>query len=83
MRFEANSTQIMRYYIPAAITQRRATRKTEAVVVTVEPEEQYSEIDVYLSLDSNFYIIEEEPASHIMANGVAIKFGKSDEAWCV
>jgi len=83
MRFDADSTQILRYYIPAAIKERRASRKTESVVVKVEPEDRYSEVDIYLSLDSNFYIIEEAPAFHIMANGVAIKFGKADESWCV
>lgn len=83
MSFAADSTQILRYYIPAAITERKASRKTESVVVKVEPEDRYSEVDAYLSLDSNFYIIEEAPASHLMANGVAIKFGKADESWCV
>jgi len=83
MSFAADSTQILRYYIPAAIAERKASRKTESVVVKVEPEDRYSEVDAYLSLDSNFYIIEEAPASHLMANGVAIKFGKADESWCV
>jgi hypothetical protein len=49
----------------------------------VEPEEQYSHIEVFLSLDANFKVIEEKPAIHILKNGVAIKFGKNDFEWCV
>ena len=50
--------------------------------ILIEPEDYYSEVDLYLSLDSNFYIIEEKPSTHIIKNGVGLKFGKGDYQWC-
>lgn len=79
MRFDADSTQLLRYYIPSAVKR----WKTESIEIKIEPEDKYSPIDVYLSLDPHFYLIEEKPANHILDNGIGIKFGKGDFAWCV
>jgi hypothetical protein len=47
------------------------------------PEDTYVPIDVHVSLDNNYYLIEEKPAPHITDNGVAVKFGEDDYNWCV
>jgi hypothetical protein len=49
----------------------------------ISPEKTYVSIDAHISLDDNFYLIEEKPASHVVDNGVAIKFGSNDYSWCV
>ena len=49
----------------------------------MEPEDKYSPIDVFLSMDSNFYLIEEKPAPHVLDQGMGIKFTENDYEWCV
>lgn len=36
---------------------------------------------MYFSLDSNFNLIEEVPASHIMQDGVALRYNSKDEGF--
>jgi hypothetical protein len=79
MRFDAYSTQILKYYIPFE-TELGGT--TTSIEIIVQPEDTYVNIDAHLSLDANFYLIEEKPASHIVANGLAIKFTQKDYEWC-
>jgi hypothetical protein len=79
-RFDGYSTQILKYYIESE-TEDGAT--TESIEIVVLPEETYVPIDVHVSLDNNFYLIEEKPAPHITDNGIAVKFGESDYNWCV
>jgi hypothetical protein len=50
--------------------------------IIIIPEDTYVKVDAHLSLDSNFYLIEEKPASHIVQNGIAIKFTEKDYQWC-
>lgn len=33
-------------------------------------------------MDSNFYLIEEKPATHIYQNGIGIKLTSDDYNWC-
>ena len=79
MRFGAYTTHILKYYIAPDT----AGLYTESIELKVEPEEQHSHIELYLSLDPNFKVVEEKPATHILKNGMAIKFGKNDFEWCV
>lgn len=37
---------------------------------------------MFLSLDDNFQIIEEKPASHLSKTSVGLKFGTKDYKWC-
>ena len=78
MRFDAVSTQILKYYIPADIE----GALTESIEISIVPEDTYTQIDAHLSLDANFYLIEEKPAAHIVKNGIAIKFTQNDYEWC-
>jgi len=48
----------------------------------VLPEDDYTPVEMWLSLDKNFYIIEEQPASHVVDNAIAIKFGRDSDRWC-
>jgi hypothetical protein len=55
---------------------------TKSIEIYVQPEHRYTEIDLYLSLDANFYLIEETPAAHVTQTGKAIKFTDRDYKWC-
>lgn len=55
---------------------------TRSVEIYVEPEHQYTELDLLLSLDAAFYLIEETPAAHVTATGKAIKFTDRNAKWC-
>jgi len=79
MRFDAYSTQLMRYYIPHMTSK---GGPTEWVELKFEAENEYTRLDMFLSLDSDFYLIEEKPAVHVLETGLGIKFSKSDFAWC-
>jgi hypothetical protein len=39
-------------------------------------------MDLWLSLDDKFQIVEERPASHIDERSIGLKFGNNDYAWC-
>ena len=79
MRFDAFSTQILKYYIPFETEDSALTTSMEIII---SPEDRFVHLDAHLSLDANFYLIEEKPASHIVANGIAIKFTEKDYEWC-
>ena len=81
MRFDAYSTQFMKFYIPAKTIDDNLD--TTSIFLRIEPEDDATRIEMFLSLDSYFYLIEEKPAVHILKDGLAIKFGKQDFAWCV
>jgi len=81
MRFEAYSTQLMKYYVSNKTPEYNLD--TNSVLMKIEPEDDFTRLEMYLSRDSNFYLLEEKPATHIMEDGVAIKFGKKDYDWCV
>lgn len=76
--FEAYSTSILSFTIPESV----GGKTTESLEVGVEPETQYTNMDLYLSLDSEFQIIEEKPATHTTATSLAVKFSKLDNKWC-
>ena len=52
------------------------------VLIKIQPEHDFSRVEMYFSLDSNFNLIEEVPASHIMNDGTALRFNSKDETWC-
>ena len=70
LRFEGYSTYILKYTIPEEVLE----ETTKSVEIYVQPEHPYSLIDMFLSLDQTFYIIEEKPAAHVTSTGKAIKF---------
>jgi hypothetical protein len=55
---------------------------TKSVEIYVQPEHRYTQVDLFLSLDSSFYLIEETPAAHVSSTGTAIKFTDKDYKWC-
>lgn len=50
--------------------------------MTVEPEDEYSPIDLYFSLDSVIYQIEERKVENILTKGVGFSFTENDFGWC-
>ena len=78
IRFSAYSTYILKYTIPDEVLE----EFTKSVEVYVQPEHSYTPIDMYLSLDQSFYLIEETPSAHVTSTGKAIKFSDNEENWC-
>jgi len=78
LRFNGYSTQILKYWIPPEV----GGAATKALTLKVVPEDTYTPVEVFLSLDANFYLIEEKPAEHLIENGMGIAFGTSDFSWC-
>ena len=54
---------------------------TRSAEIYVQPEHQYTKLDLYLSLDDTFYILEETPAPHLSASGKAVKFTDKHNKW--
>jgi len=79
MRLPELSTPIFKYYIPHDIN----GALTKSIELSIVPEDSYSQMEIFFSLDAKFYIIEEKPAQHLIEKGVGIKFGQNDFAWCV
>ena len=78
LRFAAYSTYILKYVVPDNILE----EITRSVEIYVQPEHQYTQLDLLLSLDATFYLIEETPAAHVTASGKAIKFSDRNAKWC-
>lgn len=57
--FDGFSTQVLKYFI-------KDEEATKSILIKVEPENFYSPIEMWLSLDEDFYLIEEQPASHVL-----------------
>lgn len=55
---------------------------TQSLTIKFEPEEDFNFLEVFLSLDSTFKIVEERPAQHILEDGIAIEFNSDDQNWC-
>lgn len=78
MRFAQYSTTILKYKIP----RQSGGKFTKSYEIQIEPEEQYQPIELFLSLDDTFQIIEEKPASHVSKTSIGLKFGEKDYQWC-
>jgi hypothetical protein len=70
----------LKYYIESETEDGSSTKNIEVIV---NNEDKYLELEAFISLDSNFYIIEEKPATHMVENGVGFKFSELDYNWCV
>lgn len=70
----------MKYYIESETEEGSPVRNIEVIV---NNEENYVELEAHVSLDDDFYIIEEKPATHFVSNGVGFKFSEKDHNWCV
>jgi hypothetical protein len=69
----------LKYTIPDEVLE----EFTKSVEVYVQPEHSYTPIDMYLSLDQSFYLIEETPSNaHVTSTGKAIKFSDNELNWC-
>ena len=48
----------------------------------LEAESQFTSMELHMSLDEKFQIIEERPASHISERAIGLKFSSLDYQWC-
>jgi hypothetical protein len=78
LRLAAHSTYILKYVVPETVLE----ELTRSVEIYVQPEHRYSTIDLFLSLDASFYLIEEKPAAHVTSTGKALKLTDRDYKWC-
>jgi hypothetical protein len=70
----------LKYYIESETEEGSPVRNIEVII---NNEDKYVEMDAHVSLDDNFYIIEEKPTTHLVDNGVGFKFSELDANWCV
>lgn len=78
LRLEAYSTYILKYIVPDKVLK----EQTKSIEIYVQPEHAYTRVDLFLSLDATFYLIEERPAAHVTSRGKGIKFSEQDYRWC-
>jgi len=78
-RWGGHSSAYLTYYI-AEFTGAGATERIE---IKFEPEGNYKYIDVFISFDKNFNLIEDKPHYHLLDSGVAVMLNKRDYRWCV
>ena len=79
LRLGAYTTQVFKYYIPADTS----GAWTTSMELTVEAEGPFNPLELHLSTDGYFHLVEESPAPHLLSEGVALKFGEESPNWCV
>lgn len=77
-RLTQASTHILRYFVPDKVS----GSQTTSVTITVEPDTDYTPIDMMFSLNPDIYIIEERPAMASSKSGTTLKFSSNDPQWC-
>jgi hypothetical protein len=50
--------------------------------MTIDSEDKYNPMDLYFSLDSTIYQVEERKVENILTNGVGFAFTEGDYGWC-
>jgi hypothetical protein len=78
LRLEGHSTNILEYLVPAT----NANGITRAIYFQIESEDEYNPIDMYFSLDSNIYQVEERKVETLLPKGVGYSFTENDYGWC-
>ena len=78
-RWGGHVTNILRYLVPD-YTDIGATYKFE---ISLEPEIDYKYLEVYVSHDSKYSVIEDRPARHITDEGLSVYMTSEDTRWCV
>jgi hypothetical protein len=68
----------LKFTIPESV----GGKNTESLEVIISPETQYTEMELYMSMDKNFQLIEEKPSAHLSSTSLAMKFSKLDQKWC-
>jgi hypothetical protein len=78
LRFEGFSSNILEYLVPST----NANGLTRAVYLQIESENEYTPIDLYFSLDSTIYQVEERKVETLLPKGVGFSFTENDYGWC-
>jgi len=74
-----HSTNILKYQIPSSAD----SAETKSISLDLVAEGDYRYIEVFMSHDSKFNVIEERPSTHILKDGVSVKLSSRDYQWCV
>lgn len=77
-RFGGHSSNILKYFIPEF----SSGGLTDTIDIRIEPEGDYKYLEVYVSFDENFSIIEDRPTRHILDNGLSVMINSNDYRWC-
>lgn len=78
IRLDGYSSTIFSYQIPSVNT----NGITRAVTITMHSEDDYTPIDLYLSMDNTIYQIEERKIENLLKQGVGYMFTENDFGWC-
>lgn len=78
MRLDGHSSNLFEYYIP----QDASDGFARAITFTIESEDEYRPMEVFMSLDSNIYQVEERKQMGLISNGVGYYFTENDFGWC-
>lgn len=78
MRWDAYSTQLIKFYIPGTIKQ----IDVDHVILAAVSEDAYSRIEMYVSFDSKFSLADDRPSNLVLEDGVAMRLSKKDVSWC-
>ena len=78
MRLDGHSSNLFEYYVP----QDASDGFARAITFTIESDDEYNPIDVYFSLDSQIYQVEERKQEGLLSNGVGYYFTENDYGWC-
>lgn len=75
-RWGGHVTNILRYQVPD-------DGLVDKFEIKIEPEVDYKFIEVYVSHDPKFNVIEDKPASHITDDGLSVLMTDKDTRWCI
>lgn len=79
-RWGGTSTNIFKYRVPAST---QSGGETGRWTIEIDPEFQFEQFSVYLSIDSHFNLIEEKQEAMIFDDALIIQQTKQSANWCV
>ena len=78
LRFAEYSTTLVSMRIPRLVS----GLPTSSWEVKLEAEQKHASMDLWLSLDDRFQVVEERPAAFFDDRSIGVKFSSTDYAWC-
>ena len=78
-RWGGHETNILRYQVPEKLGPLLETQKFE---IFIEPEVDYKNIEVHISHDPTFRVLEDKPDLHVTENGISVLMTSKEKLWC-
>ena len=78
-RWGGHETNIFKYPVPPKLGTLLETEKFE---ILIEPEVDYKNIEVHISRDPSFRVIEDKPDVHITDKGLSVQMTSKEKLWC-